>query len=363
MPISGGRCEPRRGRLTIAGVSGTTIDAGKLDRIFTVPASQVATISNISLTNGQTSTQGSGIYNAGTLILANDDISNNDVLGTAGSNGDGGGHISYPPSKGGNGGSGSNAFGGAIYSAGGTVDIEQSRLYSSTALGGLGGNAGGGGEATASSGAAGGQGGAGGQGQGGTIAILGGAVTISNSNFENNQATGGKGGYGGDGGGGLGGTKPPGTSGTGGAGGDGRGGDVFLSGGTLSLTNCTLTGDLNGSTYTPQYGANGGLGGTGGGSYTRNGGTGGQGGSGLGGSIYVGAGTLDLSSSTLAEPTTSPIPMSMAPSPAWAIILSASRTAPPASALPAICWVLPPVRSIPCSDPSRPTAGCLTRCH
>src|SRR5579875_164707 len=82
--------------LTIAGVTGTEIDGGNLDRIFTVSAGQVVTISDVSLQNGLSSTQGGGIYNSGNLTLLNDSLSSVKVQGSTGSDAEGGGIFNAP---------------------------------------------------------------------------------------------------------------------------------------------------------------------------------------------------------------------------------------------------------------------------
>lgn len=75
--------------ITGSGAATTIIDGNQLDRVINVGngiTGMTATISNLTVRNGQTSSGGGGIYNSGTLTLNNSIITNN-------STGDGGGGI------------------------------------------------------------------------------------------------------------------------------------------------------------------------------------------------------------------------------------------------------------------------------
>lgn len=116
-----------------------------------------------------------------------------------------------------NNGAGSNAKGGSIYFEGGTLNISGSRVLSSNANGGMGGNGPGNQQ----------NGGMGGTAHGGGAYIGGGTVNINNSTFESCSAAGGNSG-----------TGQNGTN----AGADSGGGGLF-SLGNLTVTNSTF--DLN----------------------------------------------------------------------------------------------------------------------
>jgi hypothetical protein len=119
-----------------------------------------------------------------------------------------------------NNGAGSNAKGGSIYFEGGTLNISGSRILSSNATGGLGGNGPGNQQ----------NGGMGGTAHGGGAYISGGTANINNSTFESCSAAGGNSG-----------TGQNGTN----AGADSGGGGL-LSLGNLTVTNSTF--DLNSAT-------------------------------------------------------------------------------------------------------------------
>jgi uncharacterized repeat protein (TIGR01451 family) len=227
---------------------------------------------------------GGGLYvAAGSVTLSNDTLSGNQAQGGNGGNGGNGG-------KNGNGGSGGAGLGGGLYVAMGSVTLSNDTLSGNQAQGGNGGT--GGGEA----GFKGGNGGSGGAGLGGALYVdepfvEAGNVTLSNDTFSGNHAQGGNGGTGGTGGGNGGNT----SAGGGGSGGAGSGGGLYVAGGTVTLSNDTLSGNQ----------AQGGNGGTGGRTGTGvKGGNGGSGGAGLGGALYVDepfveAGSVTLSNDTL----------------------------------------------------------------
>ena len=128
-----------------------------------------------------------------------------------------------------NNGQGSNALGGSIYFAGGTLNIDGSRIDNSAANGGNGGNQDQDGQTN---------GGFGGTAQGGGVWVGGGAVTINNTTFESTLANGGNSGTGGNG------SEPAGPA-------DGGGlyslGNVTVSNSTFHLAGAT--GGNSGNTF------------------------------------------------------------------------------------------------------------------
>lgn len=138
-----------------------------------------------------------------------------------------------------------------------------------------------------SSGSSGSNGGNGTSAYGGGIYVAGGTVSLTSCSLNGCGAFGGGGGSGGSG------SSSSGTDGgDGGDGGDARGGGIYVAGGTVSLTDTALV-------SLSAYGGNGGGGGNGASSSSRSayggdGGNGGNGGVGEGGAIYVAAGTLSI---------------------------------------------------------------------
>jgi hypothetical protein len=231
---------------------------------------------------------GGAINNTGTLTLLNAVIRGNH----AGSGGPGGtgGSIGFANSgtAGAGGGGGSGGIGGGIANNGGSVTITDSTIADNVA--GSGGAGGTGGFGSNNNGTAGGGGAGGCCGDGGGIANLNGTVTISGSTFNNNFA--GDGGAGGTGGGG--GPSVAGANGGAGFGGS-WGGGISSIGGSLSVTNTTVSGNGAGT---------GGIGGTGGdcNSCAKTEGNGDDGGAGgNGGGIRVTNGTSTLLSVTVAD--------------------------------------------------------------
>jgi len=173
--------------------------------------------------------------------------------------------------------------GGAIYLASGTLSLFNDTISNNDARGGKRGQGGaGGGQGTKSApGVTGGKGGTGGNGgsaAGGALYAAGGTVLIANDTFGSNQAVGGPGGSGGSGGSGGRGKplatppvpgKPGGTGGAGGLGGSASGGAIYLAAGILTMSASTLQ-------------ANSAAGGAGG-----KGGTGGPGTAAVGGSTNI----------------------------------------------------------------------------
>jgi hypothetical protein len=284
-------------------------------------------------TDGGASGRGEGgaLYiAAGTVTVRGSTFSSNEagnpfiLSGLGGEGGFGGAALEGNPGSGGaagNGGSGGLGAGGAIFCAGGTVTVDSTTLSANQANG----IAGGDGSAAVGGGFSEssppimppvGNGGAGGDARGGAIEIAGGAFTLTNSTLFDNVATAGGGGISADGA--HGGINSLGTvagnggqGGAGGAGGNSYGGAIDLSGGTLQVVSTTFAASSSGPGNEASGGAgsNGGAGGTGGGGSANistggnggNGGAGGAGGSGLGGAINVAAGTLTLSSCTIAQ--------------------------------------------------------------
>jgi hypothetical protein len=268
-----------------AGRSATVIDACRLaDRAFNIQAGASVTIKDLTITNGRAPDgnpgagagagggnggAGGAILNDGTLSLDHVTISNSQAgsggfgqAGTGTSSGDGG--------FGGLGGDG----GGIFNDSGGTLNVIDSTVSGDSA--GAGG-AGGAGE-TGGTGA-GGIGGSGeGGGIGGGIDSLGG-LSISSSTIVGNQA-----GVGGDGA--TGGPADSNSSQNGGQGGSGgtagAGGGVATEGGSSSITNSTITGNVTGD------GGHSAVGGTGPANDLGRGGNGGNGGAGgIGGGLFL----------------------------------------------------------------------------
>lgn len=165
-----------------------------------------------------------------------------------------------------NNGSGSNAQGGAIYFEGGTLNIDASRIDTSAAQGGKGGDQSQDGQTN---------GGFGGLAQGGGVWVGGGTVTINNTTLESTIAQGGGSGTGGNG------AEPAGGA-------DG--------GGIYSLGNLTVT---NSTFHLAE--AKGGDGGDAFGSTCLGGHMGGDGGGARGGAIFADGGSLIVDTSTFAN--------------------------------------------------------------
>ena len=240
---------------------------------------------------------------------------------------------------GGEGGAGGGAYGGALYVAEGTVGLSFDTLNANLASGGPGGIGGLGG--TGNNGGQGGDGERGGSGAAGGVGFTG-PTTLNPLHIRpGSGGGGGNGGRGGSGGSG-------GHGATGGAGGDGgaaQGGGLYVSDGSITLTDDTLSGNSalagagalggvggiggnggegggggsagpggrggafykdgiilyyapSGPPGSPGVGGNGGVGGDGG-----NGGPGGDGGSGRGGGLFVGDGSLTMINDTVADNT------------------------------------------------------------
>ena len=286
------------GTLTITGpgANSLTISGNNLFRIFVVNTGGNLTLNNITVTKGNITGNGGGIFNQGTLAINSCTISNSTATGNSATTGGGGGIFNQTggtlsitnstiSSNTATGGTGFAGQGGGISNLGTITSITNSTISSNTATGGAGA------AAAAASGAAGGPGGAG---QGGGIFNSGTITSLTNSTLSGNIATGGRGGNGSNvnGDNALAGD----TGGAGGAGGAGQGGAIFNSGTITSLTNSTL----NANTTTGGMGGTGGIGGNGVVlTASGTGGTGGAGGAGQGGGIFSSGTTFSLTNSTL----------------------------------------------------------------
>lgn len=309
-----------------AGAGKTIIDGEARDRVFDILGATV-TISGMTIQHGAANDGGGLLNEGGKVTISNVTFQSNFAFGQNGSNGlQGAGGVSIG-TKGGAGQDGTDARGGGVLNASGSVTITGSSFTQNLAFGGNGGvggigalgqgfSGGSGASGQAGTGGGGGTGGHGGSAFGaGVYNAKGAIVTLINSVFFANSAFGGGGGAGGNGskgGGGKGGDENDGvgsgglgTGGAGGAGGDGgtaAGGAVYnlgtvkvgnpdagftnnsvLSGpGGAGGAGAVGSGGAGGNGTTEDSGGNGG-GGTGGA-----GGIGGNGGSALGGCIFNG---------------------------------------------------------------------------
>ncbi len=288
-----------------AGTSGTGYKGGNAQGGGLFISSGTVNINNCTVSQNQVTggtgykggnAQGGGLFiSSGTVNINNCTVSQNQVTGGTGTSS----------------GTGGSGQGGGLYVSSGTVEISNSTLASNLAAGGKGNDgspgkpglnhAGNGGYGTY-----GGAGANGGSGQGGGLYVQGGMVALLDATIKSNRGNGGTGGAGGAGGHGGRGTFSNGgagaTGGAGGSGGSGQGAGLYVSGGTVPVTNCTI--DSNSAS-----GGNGGSGGSGGyGGYGNvnggNGGggsTGGNGGGGNGGGLYNGGGQVPITSSTISS--------------------------------------------------------------
>jgi len=180
---------------------------------------------------------GGAIFNSGTLIVSDSTFANNHAVGGAGGDGGNGSNNSgLPGGAGGAGGDAGSASGGAISNLG-TLIATGSTFSDNAALGGIGGNGGNGGNGMGSPGGPGGSAGKGSDATGGAL-NTGGMMTVTNSTFAGNTATGGAGGNGGNPGMGTGDS----IRGLGASGGMGKGGAIAdIAGDPLTVTNSTIT--------------------------------------------------------------------------------------------------------------------------
>jgi hypothetical protein len=235
-------------------------------RLFDVAQGASLTLENVTLQGGWAfgsgaAADGGGIYNQGTLTLSGAIVEGNFALGSRGAAGSASnGRKSPLPGQ-----PGADAAGGGIWSSGTVTlqDLTQNGTTTPTLLQGNYVSGGWGGVPGSYYGV----GGAGGNGFGGGLYEAGGTVNVSNATISGNTAAGGSGG------GSLAGVS------SGGAGGNGSGGGLYVAGGTLTLSNVTTVA------------SNQALGGAGASSGT---GINDNGGQGSGGGISVAAGTVQL---------------------------------------------------------------------
>jgi len=278
-----------------------TINGSNSFRLFQLAANTSNTIGGLRLANGYTANNNSGaaIYNLGYTIVTNCLFTSNTVVGGLGGAvaNLGAGMLlttnctfAYNTVRGGNGGNGSwdtlsgaggggAGLGGAIYTEGNTVTISGCSLLNNLAAGGNGGD--GGKYSSAGSGTPGANGGwpnrgLGSANQPGAAGGFGGGGAGGGGGIPGVQSDGGPGGFGGGGGGGgtvwYGNSFPGGAGGSfggtggtaqylppipfynpGGGGGAGLGAGIFARTGTVSIVNCTFTGNL----ATNGFGGNG----------------------------------------------------------------------------------------------------------
>ncbi len=244
-----------------AGADATFLDGDGGNRVLHVAAGANVSISNVTIQNGAAGF-GAGVWNEGTLTIVNSTLANNFATGF-----NGGG---LNPSTGEGGGGGSAGLGGAIFNDG-MLTIRNSTISGNVARGGNGGFGG-------LSGTGAGGGGLDGAGGVPTAGANGGGVGGTGGN------SGANGGFGGGGGGGSYGGANPGAGGNGGFGGGGGGG-----------AGLAYISDSRG--FAGFGGGNGGDGGD------SQGGAGGGGGAGMGGAIFNRGGTITLSNITISGNT------------------------------------------------------------
>src|SRR5262245_27812753 len=231
--------------LTIVGNSstnGSILDAKSFGRLFDVASGASVTLIDMTLTGGMASgstAQGGAVYNSGQLTMKTVIVGGNSAVG----------------------GSGQNAEGGGIYSNGGSLTLVNDiighktvihRTISAT-------------KSTKTTKTIGGAnkaiGGAGGSGQGAGLYIAGGTVNVTGCTFASNKASGGV---------------------------NGQGGGIFANGSTLTLKNNLLgqivTRSKNSTNKTSKSTFTG----------NPNSALGGAGGVGQGGGLYVSGGTVNV---------------------------------------------------------------------
>ncbi len=239
-------------------LSGRIVISGNASsRLFRIAPAASVRLDSLVLTSGSISNDSGGaILNSGRLTAVNCLFANNTTRGGAGQNTGAG-------SNGGPGGGGAG-MGGAIFSDGAILSLTNCVFSANSAFGGRGGNGdgngfdsdpggnGGGpnaglGGAVGNAGGAGGYGGGGGGGAGSSLTgYAGGAGGFGGGGGGGGAlGGGGSGGVGGQGGsyGGHGGSASSSHSG-GGGGGAGLGGAVFARAGTVTIANCTFTGNV-----------------------------------------------------------------------------------------------------------------------
>ncbi len=237
------------------------------------------TAQGINGANGSAGTNaiGGGIYSLGGSVALNGGtlLESNKALGGNGGNGAAG------PNTGGAGGSGD---GGGLYIDGGNVTLTDVTLSGNTAQGGNGGNGGSGGQSNPGD-----PGGLAGLGVGGGLYVAAGSkVILTEDTVTNNVAHGGNGGIGGFG-------SPSQTS---GGGGDGAGGGVYITNGSATLSRDLLAGNMaeGGDGGTGSSGVRDRITSV---TFVKTAGTGGSGGNGSGGGLFVSSGSVTLTEDAL----------------------------------------------------------------
>ena len=258
---------------TLVVASDTTIDAGdtgvvivgnNLLRLFLVLSNATLTLNGLTLSGGQ-ETNGGAIWieEGAQAIISGCTFQGNVGFGTNGLDGaDGNGSTSGIGNSGKNGGRGVAGWGGAIFNAG-DVSLDSCQFLTNKATGGNGGK-GGAGAAGTSRGGNGGGGGSGATALGGAV-YNSGTISISNCTFTGNTSVGGTGGAGGAGGSG----PYTGLAASGGAGAAGSGAAVYNTlSGTATIERCTFANNSGtggdsaaGGTLSSGFGSNGSRGG------------------------------------------------------------------------------------------------------
>jgi hypothetical protein len=225
-----------------AGTANVTIAANSSNRLFTVLAGVANfTLRGITLSGGQDANGGALYINQGaTVLLTNCTLVGNSATGAKGLVGIVGSSGGINGGNGGNGTTGKSALGGAIHNLGSLTALN-CVFATNSAFGGTGGTGGGGGNGvgTLSLGGDGGHGGNGAPGDGGAIYNAG-SLSLSNCTFSGNSVVGGSGGLGGTNGtGNFAGGKP----GSGGTGMEGSGAAVYSANNSV-IVNCTFSGNV-----------------------------------------------------------------------------------------------------------------------
>jgi len=185
--------------ITGPGAAMLTVQAAAMPKtaaygVFTVNTGVAASISNLTITNGNSGDAGGGINNAGTLMVSNSTLTGNAASGSLGGGGifNGGTLTVTNSTLSGNTATGSlNGGGGIVNRTGSTLTVTNSTLSGNTATGNF-------------------------NGGGGGIDNTGGTLTVTNSTLSGNSAPNGS---------------------------NGGGGGIETTGGTLTVTNSTLSGN------------------------------------------------------------------------------------------------------------------------
>jgi hypothetical protein len=220
-----------------AGPNNVTISGQGGSRLFTVmPGVTNFTLRGLTLSGGRDPNGGSLFISPGAVVtLTNCTLIGNGAVGVGGTSGNDGNSGGTIGKNGGNGTAGAQALGGAIYNLG-ALTICNSSLYTNGVAGGSGGSGGDGGDGSWQGGN-GGNGAAGALGYGGAIYNLG-TLALTNCTFSGNTASGGSAGSGGAAGNG----PFAGSAGRGAAGASGCGAAIY-SAQSVTVVNCTFSGN------------------------------------------------------------------------------------------------------------------------